>query len=160
MPLKIELKPNERLLIGKISLRNGNRRSRLVLETPARVLRGKDIILEQEADTPAKRLYFLLEAYYLSGDSPEFEVQFTDAARALMQAAPAYAPRIADIWTELLQHGSYRALRTCAELVADEDASDGVLSDHKGIDQAPRASEEPSNQADLADQLPGQRSRD
>ena len=160
MPLKIELKPNERLLIGTIAIRNGDRRSRLVLETPARVLRGKDIILEHEADTPAKRLYFLLEAYYLSGDSPEFEVQFTDAARALMRAAPAYAPRIADIWTELLQYGSYRALRTCSELVADEAASGGALRDHKGVDKAPRASEEQSDQADLTDQQPRHRALD
>jgi len=160
LPLTLELKPHERLLIGTIGLRNGSRRSRLTLETPARVLRGKDIILEHEADTPAKRLYFLLEAYYLSGDMPEFEVQFTDAALALMQIAPVYAPHIADIWADLHRHGSYRALRTCAELVADEAASDGALRDLKGVGQAPRASKEPSDQANLTLQQPRRHARD
>ena len=120
MPLQIELAPNERLLIGDVSLRNGNRRCRLTLETQARLLRGKDILLEHEADTPAKRLYFLLEAYYLSGDSPHFEQQFTEAAQVLVRIYPELAARVADIWTDLHRHGSFRALRTCALLMTDE----------------------------------------
>lgn len=122
MPLSLELRPHERLLIGTVAIRNGERRCRLLLETPARVLRGKDVILEHEADSPAKRLYFLLEAYYLSGDSVELEMRFMDAARALLDEAPVYGPRIADIWNDLHQHGSYRALRTCAQLIAEEEA--------------------------------------
>ncbi|MCC6009240.1 MAG: hypothetical protein JJU40_16435 [Rhodobacteraceae bacterium] len=120
MPLQIELAPNERLLIGDIALRNGTRRCRLTLETQARILRGKDILLEHDADTPAKRLYFLLEAYYLSGDSPYFEQQFTAAAESFISLFPGLAGRVADIWSDLHCHGSFRALRTCALLMADE----------------------------------------
>ena len=50
MPLKIELKPNERLIIGNAAIRNGERRASFVLETNTRFLRESDFETARHPD--------------------------------------------------------------------------------------------------------------
>src|SRR4051812_28783314 len=76
MPLKIELKPFERLIIGGASIRNGDRRSSFIIETNTKFLRETDIITESDADTACKRLYVTLEFVYLSDEPGEAENAF------------------------------------------------------------------------------------
>ena len=95
MPLRIELAPNERVIIGGVSLRNGSRRSEFVVETQTTILRERDIITQRDADTPAKRLYLTLETAYLSDDKAPAEAVFMAQANAMMQTCPEIAPIIA-----------------------------------------------------------------
>jgi hypothetical protein len=46
-------------------LQNGDRRAVLLLQTRRRFLREKDIIQPEEANTPAKRIYFPIMMMYL-----------------------------------------------------------------------------------------------
>lgn len=117
MPLKIELKPGERLLIGGASIRNGPRRSSFVIETVTTFLRGGDIILESEADTACKRLYLTLTVLYLAEPTPEAEDLFVRQANALMAAAPSMAPYLRDIHDRLAEGERYRALKRCRDLI-------------------------------------------
>ena len=55
MALKVELKPNERILIGESVITNCDQRSWLVIEGSSPILREKDILTAPRADTPAKR---------------------------------------------------------------------------------------------------------
>ncbi len=66
MPMKLTLKPNERLIINGASIRNGDRRTTLMIETNAKLLRESDIITESEADTPTKRVYLTLMMIHLA----------------------------------------------------------------------------------------------
>src|SRR6185503_6333107 len=68
MALKVELKPNERILIGESVVTNCNQRSSLVIEGASPVLREKDILTAQRADTPAKRIYLAVQLMYTSRD--------------------------------------------------------------------------------------------
>ena len=57
MALKIELKPGERIIIGECVVTNADQRTRLVVDGSAPILREKDIMTAERADTPAKRIY-------------------------------------------------------------------------------------------------------
>ena len=57
MALKVELKPGERIFIGECVITNDDQRTRLLIDGTAPVLREKDIMTAERADTPAKRIY-------------------------------------------------------------------------------------------------------
>ncbi|KQP66164.1 flagellar biosynthesis repressor FlbT [Methylobacterium sp. Leaf112] len=120
MPLKIELKPFERLLIGGTAIRNGSRRSSFVIETVTNFLRESDIILESEADTACKRLYVTLTVLYLAEPTPEAEDIFVRQANALLEAVPTTAPYIRDIHEFVAARELYRALKRCKDLIQYE----------------------------------------
>ncbi|GJD74691.1 flagellar biosynthesis repressor FlbT [Methylobacterium goesingense] len=128
MPLKIELKPGERLLIGGAAIRNGPRRSSFVIETMTNFLRGSDIISESEADTACKRLYLTLTVLYLAEPTVEAEDLFVRQANALMEAAPSMAPYLRDIHDLLADGERYRALKCCRDLIQYEQSLTERLS--------------------------------
>ena len=57
MPLKVELKPGERIILGECVITNCDQRAWLMIEGQMPMLREKDILTSQTADTPAKRIY-------------------------------------------------------------------------------------------------------
>ncbi len=57
MPLRLELKPLERLIINGALIRNGDRRSTFLIETQCKFLRESEIITESEADTACKQIH-------------------------------------------------------------------------------------------------------
>ena len=51
MPLKLTLKPNEKILIGTAVITNAGPKSELIVQNTVPVLRERDIITEDKADT-------------------------------------------------------------------------------------------------------------
>lgn len=127
MPLKIELKPDERLIIGNAAIRNGPRRTSFVIETNSKFLRESDIITAAEADTPCKRLYFALTVMYLAEDPTVAENSFVEQANALMAAAPSMRPYIAAINAQIVAGDHYRALKRGKDLLSYEEKLRGLL---------------------------------
>ncbi len=67
--LVLKLAPNERLLINGAVIENGNRRGRLnILTADANILRLRDAIHPDEANTPIRRLCYKAQLA-LSGDA-------------------------------------------------------------------------------------------
>lgn len=120
MPLKIDLKPNERLIIGNAAIRNGDRRASFVIETNTKFLRETEIITESEADTPCKRLYVLLQVMYLVDEPFEAENGFAALATQIMEAAPSTGPYIAAIHAASGSGRAYQALKLGRDLIAYE----------------------------------------
>ena len=65
MPLKLSLKPGEKFVLNGAVVQNGDRRSALLLQNKASVLREKDIMQADEATTPSRRIYFPVMMMYL-----------------------------------------------------------------------------------------------
>ena len=65
MPLKLSLKPGEKFVLNGAVVQNGDRRGVLILQNKASVLREKDIMQAEDADTPARRIYFPVMMMYL-----------------------------------------------------------------------------------------------
>jgi flagellar protein FlbT len=69
--LVIRLAPYERVLLNGAVIENGDRRTSLSIKTPnAHVLRLRDAIHPDQANTPVKRTCYYAQLI-LSGDSPE-----------------------------------------------------------------------------------------
>ncbi|MCF6233682.1 MAG: flagellar biosynthesis repressor FlbT [Rhodobacteraceae bacterium] len=67
--LVLKLAPKERVLVNGAVIENGDRRSRLSIMTPnAHILRLKDAIHPEEANTPVRRLCYATQLI-LSGDA-------------------------------------------------------------------------------------------
>lgn len=73
--LVLKLSPKERVLINGAVIENGDRRSRLSIVTPnANILRLRDAIHPEEANTPVRRVCYSIQLV-LSGDANPEEVQ-------------------------------------------------------------------------------------
>lgn len=82
--LVIKLAPNERMLINGAVIENGDRRARLSILTPnANLLRLRDAIHPEQADTPVKRMCCLAQLA-LSGDVDASETR-QDLIRGIEQ---------------------------------------------------------------------------
>ena len=65
MSLKITLKPDETIVINGCIIKNSSRRHTMMVENFADIIRGADILKEDEANTPLKRVYFLIQTALL-----------------------------------------------------------------------------------------------
>ena len=87
MPLKLTLKPREKFVLNGGVLTNGDRRSDLIIENQVSLLRERDVLQPDEADTPMKRIYFTIMMMYLDGGlEGEYYAQFTDLMTDFMCA--------------------------------------------------------------------------
>ncbi|MGY2050464.1 flagellar biosynthesis repressor FlbT [Methylobacterium sp. JK268] len=120
MPLRITLKPHERLIINGAAIRNGDRATDLLIETQARFLRESEIIREKEADTPAKRLCVTLQVIYLEDKPPAVEDLLVRQSTEILQMMPTAVPFLLAIQDEIAAKRYHHALKWGRELVAHE----------------------------------------
>lgn len=126
MALVLDLKPGERVIIGETLITNDRQRTRLHIEGSAPILREKDIIRPEEADTPCKTLYLTLQYMYVDRDPSRFHDGYFALARQIQDAAPSTAPLLLDINQNIIGGSYYKALKEAkrlikyeAELIAD-----------------------------------------
>lgn len=120
MALKVELKPNERIIIGQVVIRNDEQRTRFFIEGEAPILREKDILTAATAESPAKKIYFAIQLMYLSQDPTlQHEIYF-ELVRDFLQAAPSSLPHMTEINNCILSGELYKALKAAKKLIAYE----------------------------------------
>ncbi|KST57096.1 flagellar protein FlbT [Methylobacterium sp. GXS13] len=123
MPLRLELKPFERLIINGALIRNGDRRSTFLIETQCKFLRESEIITETEADTACKQIHLTLTVIYLADDPASGIDLFFQQAAELIRLVPAAAPQVAAI-AEAVEAGTfYPAIKLGRKLVEWESAA-------------------------------------
>ncbi len=120
MSLKVELKPHERLIIGNCIITNSNQRTRLLIDGKTPILREKDILTAETANTPAKRIYFAIQLMYLDDDIAKLRQQYFSLVNDFVRAAPSATPLLDQINNEILTGSLYKALRTTKKLIAYE----------------------------------------
>ena len=120
MALKVELKPNERILIGESVITNCDQRSWLVIEGMSPILREKDILTATRADTPAKRIYFAVQLMYTSRDPRAHHDTYFALVREIVQAAPSTWAFVEVINNQILTGDVYKALKEAQKLIAYE----------------------------------------
>jgi flagellar protein FlbT len=120
MPLKLSLKPGEKFVLNGAVVQNGDRRGVLVLQNKASVLREKDIMQAEEANTPARRVYFPVMMMYL--DESEAARHFGEFSQRLNEFMGVV--RNADVLAEcvnvskhVLGGNYYKALMSCRKLI-------------------------------------------
>jgi flagellar biosynthesis repressor protein FlbT len=123
MALKVELKPHERIIIGNCVVTNTDQRARLLIDGEnVPILREKDIMTPETADTPAKLVYLAVQLMYISPDQKEEEQHSTyfNLLRDIIATMPSAWPIIETINAGILNGDLYRALKEARKLVAYE----------------------------------------
>ena len=124
MPLKLSLKPGEKLVINGAVLQNGDRRGVILLQNKASVLREKDIMQEDEANSPSRRIYFAVMMMYLDEVGAErYHDEFIRRLQEFMGVIrnPDILAECVNISRHVLAREYYRALMTCRKLIEYED---------------------------------------
>jgi flagellar protein FlbT len=118
MPLKITLKPNERVVIGGAVITNGKSGSDLIIENNVPVLREKDIISEKEIDSHCKRIYFTIQLMYIDEKNIEiYHKNFLELIKELIKSAPSTTDLIEEISKFIIGGNYYQALKTAKKLI-------------------------------------------
>lgn len=120
MALKVELKPGERIIIGDCVVTNSDQRTRLLIQGDVPILREKDIMTPERADTPAKRIYLAVQIMYTSKDQREHHEFYFSLMRDIVQAAPSTWPYVEAINNHILTGEMYKALKDAKRLIAYE----------------------------------------
>lgn len=125
MPLKIELKPHESIIIGDALITNDNDRIRFYIDGNVPILREKFILREKDANTPARRVYFIVQQMYLSKGSKQLQELFIEYIRDLQEAAPSLRPYVTPVAEAMIINDYYAAIKEAAKLIEQEDKSFG-----------------------------------
>jgi flagellar biosynthesis repressor protein FlbT len=120
MPLKLSLKPNEKIVLNGAVIQNGDRRSTLLLQNRASVLREKDIMQPEQASTPARRIYLPIMIMYLQGEEDaeqynSFAMRMTEFMSVVMN--PDVLEICVGVSRDVMAGEYYKALTKCRKLM-------------------------------------------
>ncbi|MBM4329740.1 MAG: flagellar protein FlbT [Deltaproteobacteria bacterium] len=124
MALKITLKPHERMILGGAVITNGSSKSKLIIENNVPILRQKDILNEKEADSPSRRIYFVIQLMYVDPDNLiTHHNTYWKLIQGLVEAVPS--PRVLSLIDQISSHilGNryYQALKLARQLIDYEE---------------------------------------
>jgi flagellar biosynthesis repressor protein FlbT len=117
VPLKIELRPNERMIIGDCVVTNLDQRARLLIDGMVPILREKDIMTSSTADTPAKRVYFAIQEMYTAKRPMDHHSTYVRLVRDIVHAEPSTHSFIERIDNLILTGDLYKALKETRRLI-------------------------------------------
>ena len=119
--MKITLKPNERMIISGAVIKNGKTKTDLTIENKVPILREKDILNEKKADSPCRRIYFIIQLMYVDESNLKlYHTQYWQEIQHVLEAAPSMLELIDGISDQILHSRYYQALKLTQELIAYE----------------------------------------
>lgn len=120
MALVIDLKPSERIIIGEALITNDAARTRLHIEGDAPILREKDILRTDEADSPGKQIYLMIQLMYLSRTPEELHQDYFKAVKQMQNAVPSTSVNFMRINDAIIEGKYYKALKEAKTLISYE----------------------------------------
>jgi flagellar protein FlbT len=122
MALKITLKSGERMILGGAVLTNGSSSScDLIIENKTPILRQKDILTEEKATSPCRRVYYTIQLMYIDENNlATYHKIYWDLVNDLVRAAPSTIALIDSINEHILKRQYYHALKLTKKLIEYE----------------------------------------
>lgn len=120
MGLVIDLKPGEKIIVGEAVITNDKQRTRLHISGDAPILREKDILKDEEADTPCKKIYCMVELMYLSKSPQDHYESYFEMIKEIQEAAPSTTFFFMKINDYILNGKYYKALKESKQLIEHE----------------------------------------
>ena len=122
MPLKLTLKPGERVILGGAVIKNGPAVAHLQIENKVTLLREKDILTEAEASSPCKKIYLVIQLMYIGdGLTTELGQLYSDLVRDVLKAAPSTNDLISQMSAYIVESSFYPALKVAKKLISYEE---------------------------------------
>jgi flagellar protein FlbT len=141
MALVIDLKPNEKLLVGSTTITNDNQRTRLHIDGDAPVLREKDTMTMEDAVTPSKKLYFTIQSMYLAPADRALDHldSYFSHYGTIKKLVPHISHFLNDISIEVLQGTYYKGLKLVQDLINFEKNGEEPAHNAQQADKAMNA---------------------
>ena len=117
MPLRVELKPFERIIIGESVIINSGTRTSFLIDGEAPILRERDTVTAETANTPVKRLYLCVQMMYLKNDIPRYRTQYLGFLRDLRETTPGSREVIEAVNNHVSGGSLYKALKEIRKLM-------------------------------------------
>jgi len=148
MSLKIDLKSGEKFIVNGAVMVAGKSGASLILQNQATFLRAKDIMQEHDANTPGKRIYFVIMLMYIDPDGHDgYFKKFTGYVDEYLANTTLGEVRRAlmNILQQVNMKRFYQALKLCRSLIEFEekllDAPPGAakaITGEKSVDKEKR----------------------
>jgi len=121
MPLRIKLPSKERIIINGAVLENAGEATTIVVHNRADILRRKEVMSEEDAQSPARRVYYALQcAYMFEDERPRYKQVALEFLKQYEAAAPSAAELSVKIREETESDRLYNALRSAHHLIEHE----------------------------------------
>lgn len=121
MSLKISLKPNEKMIVGGAVIKNGLHPSTFFIENNVLVLRERDIMKEELADTPCKRIYFTVQLMYMDEKNlAQYHSVYWRQVGELTDSVKTMLSFCAEMGEHILASEYYKALKVAKKMIAYE----------------------------------------
>jgi len=118
MALKLSLKPHEKLIIGGAVVTNGGDRCSLIIENSVPLLREKEILRLEDADTPCKKIYFTVQLMYVDEQNlSKHHANYWGLVKDVINAAPGTLGIVDRMSEQILAGAYYQALKTARLLI-------------------------------------------
>jgi len=121
MPLRVELKPFERIAIGESVIINSGTRTCFLIDGETPVLREKDTVTAETANTPARRLYLCVQMMYLKNDVARYRDSYLGLRDAAREAAPGGRDLLDSADRHVAEGALYKALKDIRKLMKHEE---------------------------------------
>lgn len=123
--LILKLRAHEQILVNGVVMQNGDRNARLIIKTPdAKILRLRDAIHPDEANTPVKRVCYIAQlAVAGEVDIEQAKQQLASGIGQLSDALAGIdgAENLAEAMTALRDDNYYSVLRALRKLLPVEE---------------------------------------
>lgn len=123
MPLKLKLAPHESFIVNGAVLVNGDFRTSLIIRNFVHVMREKSVLREAEANTPTRRLYFVVQTMLMQAPPSAGLMQTYRELLAQLRAAYVRAESVETLSRveAMVESGDYyKALAALQPLIAYE----------------------------------------
>ena len=121
MPLKLDLKSGEKMIVNGAVLENVGPSAKILVHNMASILREKEILSQEEAATPAARVYFSLQcAYMFPENRTDHLKQFDRFLKDYLSACPSADDIGTDIRSFVDKKEFYKGLKAARNLIAHE----------------------------------------
>ena len=121
MPLKLEFKSGDKLMINGAVIENIGANAKLLVHNEAAILRNKEVLSEADEATPAARVYLALQCAYMFPDqSDKYMKMFGDYLTQYVEACPSAKDIGEQIQDTVAEGKVYKALKKTQDLIAHE----------------------------------------
>ena len=121
------------MIIGGAVVTNGDTRSEFTIDNKVPLLRQKDIMSERDADSPTRRLYFVIQLMYIDPDNlMSYHNAYWKLVQDLIHAAPSVVGLVDQISELIVGNQQYQALKLAKKLIDYEEEVTRCVSESYG----------------------------
>lgn len=121
MPLKLDFKSGDKMIINGAVIENVGANAKFVIHNESAILREKEVLTDAETVTPASRIYFALQCAYVFPHKKEENIKrFREFLDDFVNACPSTRPIAEEIADHVANGRIYKGLKLTQKLIAHE----------------------------------------